>query len=152
MFVAHYKELTNIGILLTMDCMEVNDLDILIGRNLRRLRESKGMSQEQLGIKIGNRASKISAVENGKEGLGKALMLKICSVLKVQPIEFYLTNETPLIKDDNEMKLIERARTYPELEEQLLTISAALFQSYEGRKIDKHNPIQKTKKAHRKPA
>jgi len=51
--------------------MEVQDIDKLIGQNLRRIRKFKKLSQEQLGQLINNPPTKISALEKRQRRNGK---------------------------------------------------------------------------------
>lgn len=83
----------NIAILFSM---EPADIDLIIGRNLRRLRVSRKLSQERLGEMVSCIHTKISALENGKEGMGKDIMTRICKALNVHPYEFYIEPDTPL--------------------------------------------------------
>lgn len=105
--------------------MNVKDIDTIIGFNLRRLRLSKKLSQEKLGQLINNPPTKISALENGKEGLGKELMTKICNVLNIRPAEFYIEPDTRIINNNDELMIIKTLRTRPESRDVLIKISEA---------------------------
>ncbi|MBI5847516.1 MAG: helix-turn-helix transcriptional regulator [Nitrospirae bacterium] len=105
--------------------MNPHDIDVLIGINLKRIRTEKGLSQEKLGKLINNAKTKISALENGKEGLGKELMAKLCTALQVKPAEFYLESDTPIINNSDELKIIKTLREQPESKEVLIKISEA---------------------------
>lgn len=96
-------------------CMKVSDLDILIGKNLKRIRESKKLSQENLGEMINITNTKISAIENGREGMGKDIMTRICNTLNIRPDEFYINKETPVLQDKDEQKMINIYREAKEL-------------------------------------
>ncbi len=43
------------------------DASTLVGRNLRRIRVSRGLSQEQLGLLVGCEPSYVGRVERGRE-------------------------------------------------------------------------------------
>ena len=95
--------------------MENFDIDILIGQNLRRLREERRLSQNDLAEKIGVRSSRISAIEHGREGMGKYLMTRICKTLDVPPYVFYsspMTDKTGTEDDQAQrvLALIREAR------------------------------------------
>ena len=59
------------------------DLDRLMGQNLKRMREEKGWSQEQLAEMIDSDRRYISAVENGR-GIGRSLLERLCKVFDVE--------------------------------------------------------------------
>lgn len=60
----------------------------LTARNLKRIREAKGLSQTKLAEMIDAYPSTLSAIEAGRKGLGKDLMSRICQALEVNAIEF----------------------------------------------------------------
>lgn len=80
------------------------DIDVLIGKNLRRLRLEKNISQESLAQMIGTTASRLSAYESGREGMGKDIMTRVCKALNVKPYEFYIEPSTPMAENDHEMQ------------------------------------------------
>ena len=90
--------------------MKPDDIDLLIGTNLRRLRENRKLSQEKLGDMIGCAKTKISALENGKEGMGKDIMSRICNALKVEPIEFHFNETTPIATSPLQLRLLLEAK------------------------------------------
>jgi transcriptional regulator with XRE-family HTH domain len=63
------------------------DLDRLMGQNLKRMREERGWSQEQLAEMIDTDGRYISAVENGR-GIGKSLLDRLCGVFGVEEDAF----------------------------------------------------------------
>lgn len=65
------------------------DLDRLMGRNLKRIREKKELSQEKLAELIDTDRRYISAMENGR-GIGKNLLDRLCTVLGVTEETFTL--------------------------------------------------------------
>lgn len=88
----------------------VDDIDKLLGKNLRRIREMKGISQEKLAEMINTPATRLSAYETGREGMGKDIMMRICKSLNVRPYEFYIENDTPIPATDLERKALYTAR------------------------------------------
>ena len=88
----------------------VKDVDKLIGRNLRRIRESKNISQKELAKLINTLSVRLSAYEAGREGMGKDIMMRICRVLGVRPYEFFLEEDTPVVEDKAERELIQIIR------------------------------------------
>jgi len=90
----------------------VKDLEInrLIGKNLRRLRDSRKLSLSKFADIVGSTPQRISGIENGREPMGKAMMEKICGQLNVRPWEFYIEEDTPLITDSSEKRQLELFR------------------------------------------
>jgi transcriptional regulator with XRE-family HTH domain len=139
--------------------MQINDIDKIIGQNLRRLRKQKGLSQEQLGVLINNPPTKISALENAKEGMGKDIMSKICTALKIRPFQFYIEPTTPIIINQDEITILKTMRTTPDLKPVLLKISEAYTDTenitgddpegevHEDNKISKEEVKRRTKES-----
>ena len=64
-----------------------HELNVTLGRNLKRLRAEKGLTQEQLAELAETDKRYISAMENGR-GIGKELLLRLCDALGVSQQEF----------------------------------------------------------------
>lgn|GEM_PF-267833 len=62
---------------------------ISFGKNLRRLRKSKGFTQAQLAIDVGVEISQISRIERGVINTSIYMVWQISKVLKVAPQDFY---------------------------------------------------------------
>ena len=92
--------------------MEESDIDIIMGQNLRRLRLARGLSQEDLALLLGAKVTKqrVSAIENGREGMGKNLISKACHALNAELWEFSWTEKTPIIKDAQELEDVKLRR------------------------------------------
>jgi transcriptional regulator with XRE-family HTH domain len=103
-------QLSKFGIVANLPLVKSEEIDILIGQNLRRLREAQKMSQGMLAEISKTPQTRISAIESGREGMGKDLMTRMCNALKVDPWEFYWTDKTPVIKDKQEQLEIFRHR------------------------------------------
>lgn len=88
----------------------VKDIDRLIGKNLKRLRISKGFTQDELGELAGVDGNVIARIEGSILGLGKKNMLKICRALNINMYEFYINHDTPLPASDLEKKALYTAR------------------------------------------
>jgi len=76
--------------------MKTGELNISTGRNIRRLRTMHGFTQEELADRIKAKTSHISEMENGKRGIGEKIIVRLCDVFKVEPYEFYVTNNSPI--------------------------------------------------------
>lgn len=121
---------SNKGSCATVVHME-EDLDILIAGNLRRIRIERGWSQAELGKRLELDKDKISAYENGHIMMGKSMMLRFCKALRIEPWEFYWTENTPVVINPRE-----QARIYRFREEEKLGIAEEIAQ-YEEYRIDK---------------
>lgn len=86
------------------------DIDALIGKNLRRIRQLKNLSQDDITQLTNISKALISDAENNKRGIGKDVMMRICAALNVQPYEFYIDDSTPLPATELEKKALFMAR------------------------------------------
>jgi phage repressor protein C with HTH and peptisase S24 domain len=84
------------------------DINILMGLNLRRLRESHNLTQAQLAELAGTTAGYISQLENGHQGIGKKLLSSLCKAFKVGASEFTrpIGNQTPVPPPSGEIAVI----------------------------------------------
>ncbi len=62
---------------------ESTELNILIGKNIRTMRETRGYSQEYLALKAGVDQSNIHRLESGRVEIKLTFLLKICSILDI---------------------------------------------------------------------
>lgn len=60
-----------------------------IGRNIKKIRKQRGLSQEELGDMSGLSASQISYIENGKKSTSVERLAKIAEVLQCKVADFY---------------------------------------------------------------
>jgi transcriptional regulator with XRE-family HTH domain len=67
--------------------------DKLIGQSIRVQRLHKGLTQEQLGSKLGVTFQQIQKYENGKNRVGSGRLYQIAEVLDV-PVSFFFKAET----------------------------------------------------------
>jgi transcriptional regulator with XRE-family HTH domain len=65
------------------------DLRDLFALNLRRIRHSQGISQEQLAHDAGVDRAYMSRVERSVTFVGLEIIGKLADVLKVEPAEFF---------------------------------------------------------------
>ena len=63
------------------------DLVVTLGRNIRRLREEAGLSQEQLAFDAGMKRSYLSDMERGVRNPTVRALGRIAVALKVEPTE-----------------------------------------------------------------
>lgn len=87
-------------------------IDNLIGANLKRIRKSRKLSQGKLAEMVGTTKGFISDVETCKKGraMGKELMTRLCMALNIEPYEFFLTIDSPLLVDEREKKFLKIIR------------------------------------------
>ena len=65
----------------------------VLAKNLKRYRSSKGLSQKELGIKVGMRAETISNIELVKQrNIGLKYLILICRELEIGIGELFLKN------------------------------------------------------------
>ena len=72
--------------------MRKNDRQILytIGENVRKLRKSKGITQEQLAYKLGGMSKNfVSELELGKSGISITNVIRLCEGLNLQPNDIF---------------------------------------------------------------
>jgi len=65
----------------------------LFGKNLRKLRESKGFTQEQLANELGLEISQISRIERGVINTSIYTLYQISSFLNIDMNELFKTTE-----------------------------------------------------------
>lgn len=66
----------------------MTEVDVRLGRQIRRLREQLGMSQEELAKKLGYRSkSSINKVETGSQGLTQSKIMRFAEALQTTPGE-----------------------------------------------------------------
>ncbi len=59
------------------------DLNVFIGANIRKARESAGFTQERFSEMIGIGPKSLSAIERGTVGISLAALRRVCSALSV---------------------------------------------------------------------
>jgi|APSaa5957512622_1039677.scaffolds.fasta_scaffold96846_2 DNA-binding XRE family transcriptional regulator len=59
------------------------------GKTIRVYRDNMGLTQEQLGKKLGKSRKKISDYENGHRGISKSLALELSDLFKA-PVQYFL--------------------------------------------------------------
>ncbi len=65
----------------------VEDIDILLGDRVRRLRAARRMSQADLGAKLGVSAQQVQKYERGANRVATATLIAMCNALEVSPSE-----------------------------------------------------------------
>lgn len=73
--------------------MEKDKLRTILAANLRRLRESRGISQEELGSRAGLHRTYIGAVERAERNITLATLQRIATALDVDPVSLLRPTE-----------------------------------------------------------
>ena len=81
------------------------DLNITFGKNLKRLRLARGLTQEQLAEMADTDKRYISAMEGGR-GIGPSMLTRLCAALGVETEEFvHPQAQKPLLIDEPELSI-----------------------------------------------
>lgn len=78
----------------------------LIGENVRSLRKTRGMRQEDLAEKAGLKYSYVAEIERGKRNITLKTLEKLILALDVLPEEILTFNNIQIDKDDFDKKYI----------------------------------------------
>lgn len=73
-----------------------DDRDRLIGQRVKAYREIKGLSQAELGAKVGVTFQQVQKYENGKNKVGVSRLIDVCHILNVSLMNFLNGIEKPL--------------------------------------------------------
>lgn len=65
------------------DSTNKNDIQQVVGKNIKTIRLAKGMTQEQLAEKLNRSVNFVSLIELGKSGMSVPTIIDICNVLDV---------------------------------------------------------------------
>lgn len=66
------------------------ELDVLIGANIRRLREKQGLSQSEFARRLNTTQSRLSDLELGKRRLSISALEEMAEILSVKVVEFFI--------------------------------------------------------------
>jgi transcriptional regulator with XRE-family HTH domain len=87
-----------------------------VGRNVQRLRRSRGLSQERFAEQVGNTGKHIGQVERGEVNVGLDILARIAGALSVDVADLFATSprrrraEPPLfLANGRELQQIEAA-------------------------------------------
>lgn len=80
------------------------DLNSLVGARIKELRETKGITQMEMGRRLGHTDVYISQIETGKRRIGLDLLEKIADCLDTSPFSFF--HESRHEDDDTEQMVL----------------------------------------------
>jgi transcriptional regulator with XRE-family HTH domain len=89
-----------------------------MGDKLKHLRIKKGLTQEEVGLKIGLQKAAINKYEKGTvENLKSTTIKKLADLFEIEPSYFFFDDEkTPLVNNDEELtEYLEELKTRPEM-------------------------------------
>jgi transcriptional regulator with XRE-family HTH domain len=66
-----------------------NETAALLGRRIRALRKSKGLTQEELGAECGINYKYVGAIERGEENPSLSILLRVSKGLGVEILELF---------------------------------------------------------------
>lgn len=97
--------------------MSINDMKQTVGFNIKTIRKSKKMTQEQLAQRIGKHESSIRKYEKGLTDIPNEVIIKIADALEVPPAELLSVDEweskyNPDGKLSEEVKTIESIKAF----------------------------------------
>ncbi|TYS91948.1 helix-turn-helix domain-containing protein [Rossellomorea aquimaris] len=86
-----------------------------VGRRIQEIRKIRGMSQDELGDKLGVTRSFISKLENGKKKISLEHVENIAKILHIEPTDL-LVDKTELIKNYDDLVILREKFTKEEIE------------------------------------
>jgi transcriptional regulator with XRE-family HTH domain len=86
-----------------------------VGRRIQEIRKIRGMSQDDLGDKLGVTRSFISKLENGKKKISLEHVENIAKILHIEPTDL-LVDKTELIKNYDDLVILREKFTKEEIE------------------------------------
>lgn len=66
-----------------------NDINKILGENIRTIRKSNNLTQEQLADKLNINTNYLSQIENGKSGISLDTAIKICQITNSSTISLF---------------------------------------------------------------
>lgn len=77
----------------------MNNLKLLIGKKIRKLRKSKNLTQEKLAELLGIGTPNISYIENGKFAPSIETLEKLANIFEIEPYEIYMCSAEKNIEE-----------------------------------------------------
>jgi transcriptional regulator with XRE-family HTH domain len=86
-----------------------------VGKRIQEIRKVRGMSQDDLGDKLGVTRSFISKLENGKKKISLEHVENIAKILHIEPTDL-LVDKTELLKNYDDLVILREKFTKEEIE------------------------------------
>ncbi|MBQ8458870.1 helix-turn-helix transcriptional regulator [bacterium] len=102
------------------------DLKALFGRNLKKLRQENGLTQENLAEHIGLNPRQVSKIETGEHLPSANTIEKICTTLAVLPQELFNNENVDEMFDNKKILLMKQVQNLIKDEKYFNYISLAL--------------------------
>ena len=81
-----------------------NEIKQNLGKNLKKLRLAKGLSQEQLAETVGLERETISSIEVGRAYTSSEVLASFCNFFEVEPGAFYNPNYIEHSEKEKDLK------------------------------------------------
>ena len=89
----------------------------IIGKRIRKIRESKDYSQENMAGELGLTTSAYSKIERGETDASTSRLIKIAEILNVQVADFFVDIKQPNTNKVNDPSLMYGFATKSDIEE-----------------------------------
>jgi transcriptional regulator with XRE-family HTH domain len=76
-------------------CVSGEEINALFGRNLKRIRSQKNISQLALATKAELTHNFINDIENGRKWISPDTLAKLSNALEIEPYQFFTPASTP---------------------------------------------------------
>lgn len=80
--------------------LDINSVNKNIGKNVKALRTSKGLTQEQLAEAIGLERKSITAIETGRTFISCEVLVNLSNYFNVEPAFFFKSNIIEQTEDE----------------------------------------------------
>jgi transcriptional regulator with XRE-family HTH domain len=117
------------------------DINVIKGRNLRRIRLHLKMTQREIGEIINDSEGNVSAMESGKRTLSDRKIGILCDKFKISFYEFSIEPDTPLPATDLERKALYTIREAEKMGAGYIAEEACNFTVHRLDIIKKQPPI-----------
>lgn len=91
----------------------------IIGSNIKTLRLSKGMTQEQMAEKLDHSVNFVSLIELGKSGMSVTTILDLCNILDVD-VNYLFKGLFDYRIKDKDQKLIDNILILPDNDKEII--------------------------------
>jgi len=86
------------------DILRENSIEVLFGQVLKRLRQERGLSQEELGFESGYHRTYVSLLERGKKNPSLKTVFQLAKALKMEPSQIIEAVQTLVVFKSNRQR------------------------------------------------